>query len=66
MKKYKNYGHEIAPYLRKYGMDIKLLNMKLFWEQDFAAPVADLITDMGYGYSFNIAPIDDMFHDGDR
>lgn len=66
LQNFTNYGSQIVPFMKKFGVGIKLLKMKLFWEEDFEAPVADLLTGMGHGYSFNIAPENDMFEDLSR
>lgn len=62
----RNYGTKIVPLMKENGMEYKILKMKLFWEEDFAAPVAKLMTALGMGYSFNIVTADDIFRDGNR
>lgn len=55
-----NYGHKIAPTIRKYYYPFRYLTMS--WNRLYFVPKADILTSYGIGKVFNIAELKDLFY----
>lgn len=57
-----DYGSKIVPLVRKIAPKTQFLDIKLFWNEQFAVTTAETVTNMVLGYSFNILPSHEMFN----
>lgn len=55
------FGPEFVPILRNYSTLRTFKYMNLTWDENYAVPTAFTLTNNGFGFSFNIAPCDEMF-----
>lgn len=57
-----DYGSKIISFVRKIAPKTQFLDIKLFWNEEFAVTTAETVTNMVLGYSFNILPSHKMFN----
>jgi len=57
-----NFGQKVIPTLLKHSIIKHYEAIDMSWNENFAVPTAHLLTMMGYGFNFNMAPSDDLFH----
>jgi len=55
----------IIPYLRKYDDKKILSDVSIEWDDSYAVPTAYVMTNLQYGFSFNILPFSEMFYESE-
>lgn len=53
----------IVPYIRNYDTKRILSDATLIWNDDWAVPTAYILTNLQFGFSFNIPKFDDVFQE---